>query len=313
MPVIQNNNFSQDTYGNRAERLIAIQENFGSIQTELQAPANIATWADDCYDVYSATLATSELEANESEGATVVVAEKEAALDEVYQSVKNMGITIYKDSPKFIQDYGFEHQYPIRRDDKFARTDRVIQCYQRHVADGVTPLIPSVMIDRLEDARTDFYEAIGAQDKERSDARHAVANLSKRFEADSQKLNELKIWWFAMMGKKDGRIDLIGMVNPQSGGGGGTPTPTLPAPSYISYNSDTYYFTWGAVPNAESYEFQYREESNPTWLSLNAGIATNFLHADPPGDYIARVRAISGTTMGEWSSELSYSPGSGSN
>jgi len=40
--------------------LIAIQENFGSIQTELQAPANIATWADDCYDVYSAALATSE-------------------------------------------------------------------------------------------------------------------------------------------------------------------------------------------------------------------------------------------------------------
>jgi len=39
--------------------LIAIQENFGSIQTELQAPANIATWADDCYDIYSAALATS--------------------------------------------------------------------------------------------------------------------------------------------------------------------------------------------------------------------------------------------------------------
>ena len=104
MPVVVDNVFSRDTYGVRAERLIAIQENFGSIQTELQAPANIATWADDCYDVYSAALATSELEANESEGATVVVAEKEAALDEVYQSVKNMGITIYKDSPKFIQE-----------------------------------------------------------------------------------------------------------------------------------------------------------------------------------------------------------------
>ena len=104
MPIIVDNNFSHDTFGVRAERLNAIQGNFATIQAELSAPAAIATWAEDCYDVYSAALATSELEANESEGATVVVAEKEAALDEVYQSVKNMGITIYKDSPKFIQE-----------------------------------------------------------------------------------------------------------------------------------------------------------------------------------------------------------------
>ena len=308
MPVVVDNVFSRDTYGVRAERLIAIQENFGSIQTELQSPANIATWADDCYDVYSAALATSELEANESEGATVVVAEKEAALDEVYQSVKNMGITIYKDSPKFIQDYGFEHQYPIRRDDKFARTDRVIQCYQRHVADGVTPLIPSVMIDRLEDARADFYEAIGAQDKERSDARHAVANLSKRFEADTQKLNELKIWWFAMMGKKDERITLIGMVNPQKGGsGGGTPTPVPAAPTNLVYHSEVPSITWDAVVGATSYEVQHKEDSDTEWNIIYTGTDTNLLHADPPGDYNVRIRSRNAGGFGEFSSVLNYS------
>ena len=87
--------------------------------------------------------------------------------------------------------------------------------------------------------------------------------------------------------------------------------PVLVAPSNFNYNSGTYYFTWNAVPNAEYYEFQYRVQTNPTWNSLNAGSATSFLHADPPGDYLARVRAVSGSTMGPWSIEEEYSVGSG--
>ena len=308
MSVVVDNSFSADTYGMRTERLIAIQTNFASIQTELQAPANIETWAEDCYDVYAAALSTSQLEANESEGATVVVAEKEAALDEVYQNVKNMGITIYKDAPKYIQDYGFELVYPIRRDDKLAVADRVVQCYARHVADGVTPLIPQVMITRLSDAREYYYEAIGAQDKERSDARHAVSLLSDRFVADTQMLNQLKIWWFSMMGKKDERITLIGMVNPQKGGsGGGTPTPVPAAPTNLVYHSEVPSITWDPVVGATSYEVQHKDDSDTEWNIIYTGTDTNLLHSDPPGDYNVRMRARSAGGFGEFSAILNYS------
>ena len=85
--------------------------------------------------------------------------------------------------------------------------------------------------------------------------------------------------------------------------------PTLVAPGSFHYNPETYYFTWTAVPNAEYYEFQYRAQTNPTWNSLNAGNATSFLHADPVGNYLARVRAVSGSTMGPWSIELEYTVG----
>ena len=85
--------------------------------------------------------------------------------------------------------------------------------------------------------------------------------------------------------------------------------PVLVAPSNFNYNAGTYYFSWNAVPNAEYYEFQYRAQTNPTWNSLNAGSATSFYHADPPGDYLARVRAVSGSTMGPWSIELEYTVG----
>lgn len=69
MSVVVNNDFSNDTYGIRAERLNAIQGNFSSIQTELEAPANIETWAATCYDDYSTIWSASGVEANESESA----------------------------------------------------------------------------------------------------------------------------------------------------------------------------------------------------------------------------------------------------
>jgi hypothetical protein len=47
------NNFSRDFYGMSTERLSAIQGNFASIQTELNAPTNYETWAVDCYGKYA--------------------------------------------------------------------------------------------------------------------------------------------------------------------------------------------------------------------------------------------------------------------
>ncbi len=315
MSVFFDNVFSRDNNATRTARLLTIQQNLASIQSELNAPAHIVTWAATCYDAYINLTAQAGLEANQVEGATAVLLEKEALLDDEYQNVKFIASTIYKDLPDYLKDYGFDLPYPIKRHDKEKRIEEVLKAYQLHDSNSVTPILPEALMDRLQDAFDDFKDAAGVQFLEQSEARHAYTQAQNRYVSDTKMLNELKGWWYAMLGKKDGRIVLIGMVNPDYSGSGSTPTPTptLPAPSYISYNSDTYYFTWGAVPNAESYEFQYREESNPTWLSLNAGIATNFLHADPPGDYIARVRGIAGTTMGEWSSELSYSPGSGGN
>jgi hypothetical protein len=121
MPVIVDNNFSQDTYGMRTERLIAIQGNFATIQTELQAPAHIETWAEDCFDVYSNLLAVSGLEMGESETATAIVAEKVTALNEAYQNVRYIGTSIYADNLKIQNEYGFITAFPDSRDDMFRR------------------------------------------------------------------------------------------------------------------------------------------------------------------------------------------------
>ena len=306
MPVVVDNVFSKDTYGMRTERLIAIQTNFDLIQPDLSAPANIATWAEDCYDVYANLLALSQLEANESEGATVVVSEKEAALDEVYQYVKNMGLTIYKDMPKFIEDYGFEFTYPLRRDDKLACADKVILCYNRHVVALVTPLIPQVMITRLEDAKDEFKTAIGNQDKERSDARHAVANISEQFAKDTQKLNELKIWAYAMLGKQDPRMGLIGMVNPGTGGGGKVPA----APTNLQYDQITGRISWESTPEATSFKVMVAFESEE-FLEIYSDVELETYYVPPssPSSFILHVFARSSAGYGDFASlTVNYDP-----
>jgi hypothetical protein len=292
MPVVQNNNFSLDTYGMRSERLIAIQSNFASIQPELSAPAEVATWSDDCYDVYANLLALSELEANESEGSTVVVAEKEDILDEVYQYVKNMGLTIYKDNPKLIQDYGFEFEYPIRRSEKLKFADRVIQCYNRNVTDLVTPLIPALMITRLQNARDDYKTALGIQDKERSDARHAVAVLSEQFVKDTQKLNELKLWTYAMLGKDEPRIGLIGMVNP-----GTSSNSNLAAPTNLTVDTATMIFSWDAVSAALNYKL-FKSVVGIEWIEIYSG-TDNFVHYVPEPEIIIHYKVVASNNIGD--------------
>jgi hypothetical protein len=53
MSVIFDNSFTKDSNATRTARLLTIQSNFATIQPELAAPASIATWAEDCYDVYT--------------------------------------------------------------------------------------------------------------------------------------------------------------------------------------------------------------------------------------------------------------------
>jgi len=310
MPVIQNNDFANDTHGSRAERLNAIQGNFASIQPDLQAPANIADWADDCYDVYSQILANSGVEASESEGATLDATLKGDLMEEEYQNARTLGIALYVDNPVKLKDFNFETVFPDSRNNKIARVDQVLETNTRHIADGISPVLPTTIIDRLTDAKDDYVAALKVQDKERADAREAVADLKERFDSDTKMLQKLRAWFYAMLGKQDPRIDLVGMVNPQSGGGG-TPTPVPAAPTNLVYHPEVPSITWDPVVGATSYEVQHKTDSATEWNIIYTGTDTNLLHGDPVGDYVARVRSRNSGGFSDFSNELEYSVGSG--
>lgn len=306
MPVILDNNFAKDTYGVRTERLIAIQGNFASIQPELQAPAHIESWAEDCFDVYSNLLAVSGLEMGESETATAIVAEKVDALMEAYQNVRYIGTSIYLNNQNIVNEYGFNEAFPEKRDDMFRRIDKVLLAYSKHTTEGLTPLIPSTLITRLTLVRDEMQTAIANQDKERFEARRAVTDASERFVSDTKYLIELKSWAYVMFGKQDDRLTLIGMVNPQSGSGS-TPVPVPPAPTNLIYHSEVPSITWDPVVGATSYEVQHKTDAATEWNIIYTGTDTNLLHADPPGEYNVRIRARNDGGFGEFSAILNYS------
>lgn len=312
MPVVLNNNFSEDSYGIRAERLNAIQGNLASFQPVLNAQPAIVSWAEDCYDVFTQKLTAAGVEMNESEGATLDVETKAELMEEEYQNAKLLANTIYRENPVHLKDFGFDSAFPDRRNDKIARVNKVLEVCNRHETAGLSTLLPDAIITRLTDAKTAYEAALQVQDKERSDARLAISELSKQFEKDTKKLQDLRAWSYAMLGKQDPRMGLIGMVNPKTGGGGGSDTPVPSAPTNLIYLPADPGFSWNVVEGATSYEFQHKKPLDADWDIIYTGVDTMLYHSDSPGEYHARVRARNDGGFGEFSEVLVYTAAGGS-
>jgi hypothetical protein len=215
MSLIVNNNFIDDTYKIRSERLLTIQKNFVSIQFILQAPVHIASWAKDCSDAFADVISISGVgicEDADSDEAILEI-EEEILMEEEYKKIRSLGIAIYKDIPNYLKDYGFDSDFPLKRTNKLNRVDLLLKTYFRHLAAKINPLIPVSLIMRLTDARNDFEDVLSSKYKGKSIQKQSFSLASDHFVTDSTILNELKNYWFAKMGLKDERITLIGMVN----------------------------------------------------------------------------------------------------
>lgn len=288
MPIVVDNNFGKDSYGIRAERLNAIQGNLTSFQPVLNAQPAIVTWAEDCYDVFTQKLTAAGVEMNESEGATLNVETKAALMEEEYQNAKILANTIYREDPVHLKDFGFDSAFPDRRNDKIARVNKVLEVNTRHETALLTTLLPDVIITRLTDAKTAYQTALQVQDKERTDARHAVAELSKHFENDTKKLQDLRAWAYAMLGKQDPRMGLIGMVNPQSGGSSNAPA----APTNLQYDQISGEISWDSVENATSYKVEISYEGG-AFEEIYSGseLVTYYIPPSSPSTFIIHCMA----------------------
>ena len=159
MPIIVNNNFANDTYNVRSERLAAIQGNFASMQPELNAPDYIETWAESCYDNFAQAWELSGVEDDQSQSATLDFNNKLDLMEEEYQNAKLLGTTIYRNNAKFLKDFGFDTKFPDLRGEKINKARKVLVTHQEHVDAGISPLIPQAVIDRLTDAVEDAEAA----------------------------------------------------------------------------------------------------------------------------------------------------------
>ncbi|MEN6480624.1 MAG: fibronectin type III domain-containing protein [Anaerolineaceae bacterium] len=83
-------------------------------------------------------------------------------------------------------------------------------------------------------------------------------------------------------------------------------TTPLTAPLNLAFNPSTSIFSWSPVATATRYEFQYKHTEQVTWTSFDAGMATEYHHIDPAGEYLCRVRAYRNLESGPFSPELAY-------
>ena len=301
MAIILDNIFSRDSYGVRAERLHTIQANLPVIQPELNAPPEITGWASGCYDIFMQKWSGSETEHGESEGATLDVTLKEEKMEEEYQNCRSTGMAAYVDDPVNLEDFDFDTAYPQERYQCIARVENVLNVHARHQAEGIVHLIPDVLITRLTTAMTDFKAALEAQDVERAEAKHATTELTDLIEYDTKKLNSLKSWWFAVMGKEDARIDYIGMVNPRPRHGGSLPG----VPADFTYNFDTGIFSWDAVETATSYQLAYRAAgSSDNWEQGYHGSETSSNFFPGAGNWEFCVRARNQHGYGDFTAPI---------
>ncbi len=281
MPIVVNNNFSEDSFEMRSERLSAIQGNFATIQPELSAPDYIAECAEDCYDVYAELWTNYGVEDDQIEAATLDFNSKLALMEEEYQNAKYLAISIYRDNQTFLKQFEFDMRFPDSRNARIEKCLKVLKTHENHIDAGVSTLLPTAIITRLTNAVTAAEEAKWVQDKERGEAGHQHDLLLERFDSDSEILKELKSWWFAMMGKKDSRITWVGMVNPSTGGSGGN---QISAPTNFRYDYADRTVRWNAVNGATSYQLESSDD-NTTWDVMYEGGDTEFFTGEMLPDH----------------------------
>jgi len=306
MPIVVNNNFSEDSYGMRSERLSAIQGNFDSIQSELAAPAAIATWAEDCYDVYAELWTNAGVENDQSEAATLDLNVKLALMEDEYQNAKFLATSIYRENQTFLKQFEFDMRFPDLRNDKIDKARKVLKTHENHVAALVTTLLPTAIITRLTNAVEAAEAAKWAQDKERGESGHALDLLTARFDSDTGFLQELRAWWYAMLGKKDARITWVGMVNPQTGGGGKVPD----APTNLQYDQITGRISWESTPEATSYKVEISFESGE-YEEQYAGsdLETYYIPPSSPSSFIIHTMGRNSSGLGPVASlTVNYDP-----
>ena len=299
MATILNNNFTNDSYGLRLERLATIQSNLGTIQPELGAPAEIVTWAATCFDNFSNLITQKDAEMSESDAATLQSTEKGRILEEEFQNCRTFYTTFLKSQPFRLQELKLDVEFPTERQMKIKKAEHILEIDERQTGEGVTPNLPAGLKARLINAIEEYRVALNAQDVESEQASYAVLKVNQAFETDTEMLQKLRSWWYIILGKRDPRISIIGMVNPETGG---RPSKKLNAPTNLVFNYSSKTLWWDAVENATSYQLQWFDGTD--FVEIYSGSDDHYEYTPPDGLNKFKVRARNDAGYSPWSDEL---------
>jgi len=300
--LIENNNFSNDSYGIRATRLNFLAANIDTYAVELSLEGSLLEWAQDASDLFDAALVKQNVEIGEMDEAFQTSQEAVQSLVERYQILKDILISRYSVDDQKLNIFGIKGQTPRNQTGIVSVSRNLVAGNDKLKLAGDPNVLPDSMITNfqalIDDAENKYLNAT----MERQEALDATNELRVLYEQGSINLRAIYNWTIATWSKYDSRLIVLGYAQASERGGGRVPA----IPVNLAYNETTKVFSWDEVTDATSYQLAYCLDGQPEqeWMSDYSG-TDNFTVFEPgDGNWLVKVRARSANGYSDWSNTL---------
>ena len=298
--MIINNSISQDTDGERTERLTILSANIDDFAVELGITGARLQWAQGADMAWLDAIATAGVEDGQMDEAFETYHQGLHDAAEYYSGSKQYLLAIIYELEKpddIIKGYEFDKPAPRHYSAIIAAITQWKRNHDYLEGEGDPRIVNDTIMDQLVAHRDNVMTLRENAFKEETESDNAFAAKHDLKESDEKAmallLNLCKLTW----GDDDSRLKLLGFL-PSSE----IWTENKP-PHPTNFAHDGMKFTWDAVADVDEYEIDYRlTGASGDWTQLYKGAATSTV-GEPaePGEFDFRIRSWKGDDSGAWS------------
>jgi len=299
--MIINNNITNDTYTERAERIQLLSTNIDDFAVELGIAGDRLTACQDADTQWEDASAKGVVEDGQMDEAYETFHQSVKAAAEYYQMAKDHLLTIIYEAEgapdDFINAYGFDVDSPRR----YKKLTAAIEAWKRNHDFLIGKNDPRVVTDAImtnlltHKTTIDGLSNVAFIEKEEADT--AFDEKQALYDVQTRLLQFVFSAAILTWGNDDPKLNLLGF-KPKSE----VWTENKP-PHPTDFAHDGMQFTWDVVEGVDNYEIDYRlTGASGDWTQLYMG-AENFTTKKPPdpGEYDFRIRSWADDDSGAWS------------
>jgi len=303
--AIRNNNFAQDDYEGRLERLISFCAHITDFSAELGLTGDLLLWAQNSLTEIEDIQGEARTKRIDSKFAFSDFRRKQNETKALYQRAKDIlraMIAAQDNADEIIRAYSIDGKTPITREGIETAVDDLAAQHEIYKSEGAEWVLPDHVVDSLRTLRAEMRELHTIARTKREKAKIAREAYHKRFREDTHKLKLIYELGVLAWGVDGNKFMVLGMLPKSMIWTKKRP----PSPSNLRYNSTSRELRWDRIDGADSYELNYRESGKGGhWTVIYEGAETRFALAEGfAGDVEFRVRAIAEGKESHWSGAL---------
>jgi len=303
--AIRNNNFAQDDYEGRLERLISFCAHITDFSAELGLTGDLLLWAQNARTELEDIRGEAQTKKFDSHMAFSDFRSKQEETKALYQRAKDIlraMIAAQDNADEIIRAYSIDGKTPITREGIETAVDDLAAQHEIYKSEGAEWVLPDHVVDSLRTLRAEMRELHTIARTKREKAKIAREAYHKRFRENTHKLKLIYELGVLAWGVDGNNFMVLGMLPKSMIWTKKRP----PSPSNLRYNGTSRELRWDRIDGADSYELNYRESGKGGhWTVIYEGAETRFALAEGfAGDVEFRVRAIAEGKESHWSGAL---------